>query len=171
MCLNMKLSMDLRILALPVLHLLLSAFHDSDRPLTLVCLLILVLFLVASIKLPLTVFLVAQPINLRFGQDFCLSSFLAFTLLISFLFPPYIFWSAYLFCVCLSFPPLFNLLKRSLQAIPNLLVTFSTQPQEETNRYQPEAIRRDAEVSIGNGMVKEFLSGSAEFKEIIYGHA
>ncbi|KAL7166815.1 hypothetical protein ACSBR2_037479 [Camellia fascicularis] len=110
-------------------------------------LLLLLFFLVVSVKLPLTlsVVAVAEPIRLRFGNQFCCSSSgllsVIASLLASFLCPPSIFWLAYFICICIS--PcsgiLCNMLNSSLQPIPRptLLITCTT-PTTQTCQEQQQ---------------------------------
>ncbi|THG07750.1 hypothetical protein TEA_021662 [Camellia sinensis var. sinensis] len=110
-------------------------------------LLLLLFFLVVSVKLPLTlsVVAVAEPIRLRFGNQFCCSSSgllsVIASLLASFLCPPSIFWLAYLICICISpcSGVLCNMLNRSLQAIsiPTLLITCTT-PTSQIQQQQQQ---------------------------------
>lgn len=132
------------------------------------------LFLVVSIRFRFSLSVSAEPIRLRFG-DFYFSGLLAVTLLASILFPPSVFWYAYLICVIISpwSNSIFKIVNKFLQAIPTFIITCTTSFQEEEIAHETESPVFELQpVSPRNDyFVGEQQRARREYLELIYGHA
>nr|GMC83084.1 pentatricopeptide repeat-containing protein [Ipomoea batatas] len=133
----MNCNIDLRFAIPPIVNSILyiilnpkGGFWDWDEhPMLKMTLLLAfsILVLVASIKLPLSLMLMAAPLQVQFG-DFYSSIPLAFGLFSSYLFPPPFFWYVYLVFLCIS-PCLhyvLSIVTQSLRTIPTLFITCTT---------------------------------------------
>ncbi|GMP41349.1 hypothetical protein CsSME_00011488 [Camellia sinensis var. sinensis] len=142
-------------------------------------LLLLLFFLVVSVKLSLTfsVFAVAERIRLRFGNQLCCSSSglisVIASLLASFLCPPSIFWLAYLICICISpcSGVLCNMLNCSLQAIPipALLITCTTPTTQTHQQQQTTTTPPVLEFQLNDEFVFDIDDDHGENLQVIYG--
>nr|GLL25906.1 4-hydroxythreonine-4-phosphate dehydrogenase [Ipomoea trifida] len=133
----MHCSIDLRFAIPPIVNSILyitlnpkGGFWDWDEhPMMKMALLVAlsILVLVASIKLPLSLMVMAAPLQVQFG-DFYFSLPLALGLFSSYLFPPPFFWYAYMTCLCLSpwLHSLLSVVKQSLRTIPTFFITCTT---------------------------------------------
>ncbi|KAL5815066.1 hypothetical protein ACOSQ3_025861 [Xanthoceras sorbifolium] len=158
----MHFFIDLRYLFPPLLNLILFVFltshhgksycdqHDTaiqilqypifKLPFFMLSILLLLIFLFTSIKLPLT----AKPIRLRTGK---FSALLAMATIASVVLPPSLFWLVYLFLIVafpwygilwILFKHLFNCLRHTLQSVPTIFIVCVTR-NDQQNSSEPAA--------------------------------